>query len=169
VIGVLPTYETLGVWAAILLVACRLIQGFGLGGEWGGAVLMAVEHAPDNRKGFYGSWPQLGAPLGAVPDQRGDDREQCPALVGQVVLIPGRVLGVGAPLEHAVVGELVQPGGQHAAGQAQAVFEVVEPACAAEGVTQDQQRPPLADHVEGLGDRAVPVGEAGQAHRPIPS
>jgi MFS transporter, MHS family, shikimate and dehydroshikimate transport protein len=65
-IGVLPTYDTVGVWAAILLVACRLIQGFALGGEWGGAVLMAVEHAPSHRKGFYGSWPQLGAPLGLV-------------------------------------------------------------------------------------------------------
>jgi MFS transporter, MHS family, shikimate and dehydroshikimate transport protein len=66
VIGLLPTYDSAGIWAAILLVACRLVQGFGLGGEWGGAVLMAVEHAPDNRKGFYGSWPQLGAPLGLV-------------------------------------------------------------------------------------------------------
>jgi metabolite-proton symporter len=65
-IGVLPTYDTVGVWAAALLVACRLIQGFALGGEWGGAVLMAVEHAPSHRKGFYGSWPQLGAPLGLV-------------------------------------------------------------------------------------------------------
>src|SRR5271166_922951 len=63
-IGLLPTYNTLGIWAAVLLIACRLIQGFGLGGEWGGAVLMAVEHAPDNRKGFYGSWPQLGVPAG---------------------------------------------------------------------------------------------------------
>ena len=42
------------------------MQGFGLGGEWGGAVLMAVEHAPEDRRGFYGSWPQLGAPLGLV-------------------------------------------------------------------------------------------------------
>ena len=66
VIGLLPTYETLGAWAAVLLVACRLFQGFGLGGEWGGAVLMAVEHAPEDRRGFYGSWPQLGAPLGLV-------------------------------------------------------------------------------------------------------
>jgi len=65
-IGLLPTYDTFGIWAAILLVACRLIQGFGLGGEWGGAVLMAVEHAPEDKKGFYGSWPQLGAPLGLV-------------------------------------------------------------------------------------------------------
>jgi MFS transporter, MHS family, shikimate and dehydroshikimate transport protein len=66
VVGILPTYHTLGIWAAVLLTACRLIQGFGLGGEWGGAVLMAVEHAPDHRKGFFGSWPQLGAPLGLV-------------------------------------------------------------------------------------------------------
>ena len=65
-IGVLPTYHTLGTWAAVLLIACRLIQGFGLGGEWGGAVLMAVEHAPADRRGFYGSWPQLGAPIGLV-------------------------------------------------------------------------------------------------------
>jgi MFS transporter, MHS family, shikimate and dehydroshikimate transport protein len=65
-IGLLPTYDSLDIWAAILLIACRLIQGFGLGGEWGGAVLMAVEHAPENKKGFYGSWPQLGAPLGLV-------------------------------------------------------------------------------------------------------
>jgi MFS transporter, MHS family, shikimate and dehydroshikimate transport protein len=66
VIGLLPTYAALGAWAAVLLVACRLVQGFGLGGEWGGAVLMAVEHAPEDRRGFYGSWPQLGAPLGLV-------------------------------------------------------------------------------------------------------
>jgi MFS transporter, MHS family, shikimate and dehydroshikimate transport protein len=66
IIGLLPTYHTLGIWGAILLIACRLIQGFGLGGEWGGAVLMAVEHAPADRKGFYGSWPQLGAPIGLV-------------------------------------------------------------------------------------------------------
>jgi metabolite-proton symporter len=65
-IGLLPTYHTLGIWAAVLLIACRLIQGFGLGGEWGGAVLMAVEHAPADRRGFYGSWPQLGAPIGLV-------------------------------------------------------------------------------------------------------
>ena len=63
-IGLIPTYETLGVWAPILLIGCRLIQGFGLGGEWGGAVLMAVEHAPENQKGFYGSWPQLGGRWG---------------------------------------------------------------------------------------------------------
>jgi metabolite-proton symporter len=66
IIGVLPTYNTIGIWAPILLVTMRLAQGFGLGGEWGGAVLMAVEHAPANRRGFYGSWPQLGAFIGLL-------------------------------------------------------------------------------------------------------
>jgi MHS family shikimate/dehydroshikimate transporter-like MFS transporter len=65
-IGLLPTYATLGVWSPVLLVAMRLAQGFGLGGEWGGAVLMAVEHAPPNRRGFYGSWPQVGAYIGLL-------------------------------------------------------------------------------------------------------
>jgi metabolite-proton symporter len=64
VIGLLPTYSEIGVWAPILLVTLRFLQGFGLGGEWGGAVLMAVEHAPEGRRGFYGSWPQMGAPAG---------------------------------------------------------------------------------------------------------
>jgi MFS transporter, MHS family, shikimate and dehydroshikimate transport protein len=66
VIGLLPTYTSIGIWAPILLVTMRLAQGFGLGGEWGGAVLMAVEHAPANRRGFYGSWPQLGAFIGLL-------------------------------------------------------------------------------------------------------
>jgi MFS transporter, MHS family, shikimate and dehydroshikimate transport protein len=65
-IGLLPTYERVGVWAPVLLVVLRVLQGFGLGGEWGGAVLMAVEHAPSNRRGFYGSWPQMGAPAGLL-------------------------------------------------------------------------------------------------------
>jgi len=65
-IGLLPTYGTLGIWAALLLVLLRLLQGFGVGGEWGGAVLMAVEHAPDGKRGFYGSWPQVGVPAGLL-------------------------------------------------------------------------------------------------------
>ena len=65
-IGLLPTYSAIGIWAPILLITMRLLQGFGLGGEWGGAVLMAVEHAPANRRGFYGSWPQLGAFVGLL-------------------------------------------------------------------------------------------------------
>ena len=65
-IGLLPTYDQIGAWAAVALVALRLAQGFGVGGEWGGAVLMAVEHAPENARGFYGSWPQIGVPAGLL-------------------------------------------------------------------------------------------------------
>ncbi len=65
-IGLLPTYQSIGIWAPILLLAMRLLQGFGIGGEWGGAVLMAVEHSPPNRRGFYGSWPQIGVPAGLL-------------------------------------------------------------------------------------------------------
>jgi MHS family shikimate/dehydroshikimate transporter-like MFS transporter len=65
-IGVLPTYESIGVWAPALLLLLRIFQGLGIGGEWGGAVLMAVEHAPENRRGFYGSWPQIGVPAGLL-------------------------------------------------------------------------------------------------------
>ena len=63
-IGALPTYDTIGVWAPILLLVLRICQGLGVGGEWGGAVLMAVEHSPTGRRGFYGSWPQMGVPAG---------------------------------------------------------------------------------------------------------
>jgi metabolite-proton symporter len=65
-IGLLPTYEQIGPWAAVLLVLLRIAQGFGVGGEWGGAVLMAVEHAPRGARGFYGSWPQIGVPAGLL-------------------------------------------------------------------------------------------------------
>ncbi len=65
-IGLLPAYATIGVWAPILLVVLRFMQGIGVGGEWGGAVLMSVEHAPANRRGFYGSWPQVGVPAGLL-------------------------------------------------------------------------------------------------------
>jgi len=60
-IGLLPTYATLGVWAAVLLTIVRFAQGIGVGGEWGGAVLMAVEHSSEGRRGFHGSWPQMGS------------------------------------------------------------------------------------------------------------
>lgn len=65
-IGLIPTYQQIGYWAAILLVAMRLLQGMAVGGEWGGAVLMAVEHAPPGRKGFYGSLPQTGVGAGLI-------------------------------------------------------------------------------------------------------
>lgn len=65
-IGLLPTYQTIGVWAAVLLVLLRFIQGIGVGGEWGGAVLMAVEHGGEKRRGLYGSWVQAGVPVGLL-------------------------------------------------------------------------------------------------------
>jgi MHS family shikimate/dehydroshikimate transporter-like MFS transporter len=63
-IGLLPTYQTIGIAAPILLIVCRAAQGVAVGGEWGGAVLMAVEHSPPARRGFYGSIVQIGFPLG---------------------------------------------------------------------------------------------------------
>ncbi|MEV6031285.1 MFS transporter [Nonomuraea sp. NPDC052116] len=63
-IGCLPTYETLGPSAALLLTSLRLVQGFALGGEWGGAVLIVSEHGDTARRGFWASWPQAGAPGG---------------------------------------------------------------------------------------------------------
>ena len=65
-IGVLPTYAQIGVWAPILLVLLRLLQGFSAGGEWGGAALLAVEHAPKGKRGLFGAAPQVGVPLGMI-------------------------------------------------------------------------------------------------------
>ncbi|WP_167133119.1 MFS transporter [Paramicrobacterium chengjingii] len=63
-VGTLPTYSQIGIAAPIVLLFLRILQGLSAGGEWGGAVLMAVEHAPAKRRGRAGSWPQLGVPLG---------------------------------------------------------------------------------------------------------
>ncbi|TFH57540.1 MFS transporter [Glutamicibacter arilaitensis] len=65
-IGLLPTYASIGVAAPILLVLLRVIQGFSAGGEWGGAALMAVEHAPEHRRGYFGAYPQIGVPIGMI-------------------------------------------------------------------------------------------------------
>ncbi|MCK0508028.1 MFS transporter [Aromatoleum anaerobium] len=63
-IGLVPTYDQIGIWAPLLLLALRIAQGIGLGGEWGGAVLMAFEYAPKEKRGFYASIPQIGLALG---------------------------------------------------------------------------------------------------------
>ncbi len=65
-VGLMPTYEQIGLWAAVILVMIRLCQGIAIGGEWGGAVLMAVEHAPEGRSAFFGSMPQTGTPLALI-------------------------------------------------------------------------------------------------------
>ena len=65
-IGLLPTYAAIGIAAPILLILLRILQGFSAGGEWGGAALMAVEHAPTARRGFFGAFPQIGVPVGMI-------------------------------------------------------------------------------------------------------
>lgn len=65
-IGCLPTYDSIGLFAPVLLIALRIAQGLGLGGEYGGAVLMVVENAPDRRRGYYGSLVQIGVPAGII-------------------------------------------------------------------------------------------------------
>jgi MFS transporter, MHS family, shikimate and dehydroshikimate transport protein len=66
VIGLIPSYQSIGYWATVLLVAMRFLQGMAVGGEWGGAVLMAVEHLPPGRKDFFGSLPQTGVGFGLI-------------------------------------------------------------------------------------------------------
>jgi Arabinose efflux permease len=65
-IGLLPTYDQIGLWAPALLILMRIIQGIGIGGEWGGALLLAYEYAPEKRKGFFGSIPQAGVTIGML-------------------------------------------------------------------------------------------------------
>ncbi len=65
-IGVIPSYASIGIAAPIALVVCRFAQGFGVGGEWGGAVLLAVEHSGGERRGLHGAWPQMGVPFGLL-------------------------------------------------------------------------------------------------------
>ncbi|MEV5050011.1 MFS transporter [Arthrobacter sp. LAR12-1-1.1] len=65
-IGLLPTYQSVGFWAPVLLCILRLSQGFAVGGEWGGAAIIAVENAPKGRRGFFGSWPQIGVSCGLL-------------------------------------------------------------------------------------------------------
>ncbi|GEO94498.1 MFS transporter [Kocuria turfanensis] len=65
-IGLLPTYATIGIWAPILLILFRVVQGFSAGGEWGGAALMSVEHAPRHKRGLFGAYPQIGVPIGML-------------------------------------------------------------------------------------------------------
>jgi MFS family permease len=63
-IGLVPTYEQIGVWAPVLLVMLRLVQGFGAGAEYGGAVIFAVEYAPEGKRGLFGSWAPIGVTMG---------------------------------------------------------------------------------------------------------
>nr|WP_089245603.1 MFS transporter [Rhodococcus kyotonensis] len=103
--GVLPSYATIGIAAPILLTLLRLLQGFAVGGEWGGATLMAVEHAPKTKKGFFGSFSQMGAPAGVslatlaffAVSQLPDDQFlswgwRIPFLVSSILIVVGLVI-----------------------------------------------------------------------------
>jgi metabolite-proton symporter len=65
-VGLLPTYSTIGIWAAVALFVLRICQGLAVGGQWGGAMLLATEYAPPDKRGFYGSFAQVGVPIGLV-------------------------------------------------------------------------------------------------------
>ena len=96
-IGLLPTYPTIGILAPILLILLRLIQGFAVGGEWGGAALMALEHSDEHKRGFSASFANMGAPAGAVLST---------VVLAIVTLLPGRrvpVLGLADPVPASAV------------------------------------------------------------------
>jgi MFS family permease len=107
-IGLLPSYATAGIWAPIGLVVLRIIQGISVGGEWGGAVLMASEHAPAKRKTFYASFAQLGSPAGLLlaliafrlvtslsPEQFADWGWRLPFLASGVLMLIGLFIRFG--------------------------------------------------------------------------
>jgi MHS family shikimate/dehydroshikimate transporter-like MFS transporter len=107
-IGLLPSYDSIGVWAPILLIVLRLFQGLAVGGEWGGAVLMSVEHAPAAKVRLYGCAPQMGSPLGLVlatavmsavstlpDDQLLDWGWRIPFLAGFVLVLIGLAIRLG--------------------------------------------------------------------------
>jgi metabolite-proton symporter len=104
-IGLLPTYSQIGIWAPILLIVMRIAQGLALGGEWGGAVLMVVEHSPDHQRGRNSAWPQLGVPAGLVlstgvmalftsmsPEAFESWGWRCPFLISIVLVVVGMLI-----------------------------------------------------------------------------
>ena len=99
-VGLLPTYEHVGVTASLLLALCRFGQGIGLGGEWGGAVLLATENAPPGKRAWYGMFPQLGAPIGFF-------FSSAVFLVLSQVLTPAQFLSYGWRLPFLASGVLV--------------------------------------------------------------
>lgn len=109
-VGLIPSYDSIGLWAPALLMIMRLLGGIGLGGEWGGAVLLSVEHAPPNRRGLYGALPQVGSPAGfllattvfaIVTATTGDSFDtwgwRIPFLLSGALVIVGLVIRVTIP------------------------------------------------------------------------
>ena len=108
-IGLLPNYASIGVLAPILLILLRIVQGIGLGGEWGGASLMVIEHSPPDKRGFYGSFVQIGFPIGSGARNAGlcacdqTSRSRFPVL-GLAYSIPCQHRSAGARHVHSVQG-----------------------------------------------------------------
>lgn len=96
-IGLLPTYSAIGIAAPILLLLLRILQGISAGGEWGGAVLMAVEHAPKTKRGLFGASPQIGVPLGLLLASG--------IMALMAIIAPGPVPGSGVALEETAFGQ----------------------------------------------------------------
>ena len=101
-IGLLPTYDSIGVWAPALLVTLRFLQGFALGGEWGGAVLLISEHGDKERRGLWSSFPQAAVPAGNILGDSGACHLVHYFDVGAVpgIRLADRLLGVGDPGDH---------------------------------------------------------------------
>jgi metabolite-proton symporter len=120
-IGLLPNYSQIGLWAPALLILFRFVQGFALGGEWGGAVLMSVEHAPKGKRGFFGSFVALGLPAGIIlsnlvfllaliavtPEQFADWAWRLPFLASAALVVVGLYVRLGVA-ESPVFAEMLQ-------------------------------------------------------------
>jgi len=127
-IGLLPTFETIGVWAAVALFVLRFAQGLSIGGQWGGAVLLATEYSPSHRRGFYGSFAQIGVPVGLIlgnavfliitavtsPEQFAAWGWRVPFLVG--VLLIGAAMYIQLRLEDTPAFRRMQEGQQEEEG-----------------------------------------------------
>ena len=109
-VGLIPSYASIGIWAPILLVVMRLLGGIALGGEWGGAVLLSVEHAPPGKRGLYGALPQVGSPAGfllattvyaIVTATTGDEFQtwgwRIPFLLSGILVVVGLIIRVAVP------------------------------------------------------------------------
>lgn len=122
-IGVLPTYDSIGIWAPIMLVCLRICQGLGVGGEWGGAVLMTLENAPSKWRAFFGVLPQMGSPVGTILANGSFaalalmDRDalyswgwRIPFLASAVLIIIGLVIRIGVEETEAFTADVKQTG-----------------------------------------------------------
>jgi MFS family permease len=121
-IGLLPNYSQIGAWAPALLIVFRFVQGFALGGEWGGAVLMSVEHAPQRQRGFFGSFVAMGLPAGIIlsnlvfliasiavtPDQFAAWAWRLPFLASAILVVVGLFVRLGVA-ESPIFARMQQP------------------------------------------------------------